>query len=100
MKSSAILWSGLLVVCAVAAPVVYSGSIYEVPGGVSIDKLVARGETRLLPRQLVDANVTANGFLDTGCKDIVLVYARGSTQDGNLVSIYVSRGQNIQLTSA
>ncbi|KAK6084414.1 cutinase precursor [Seiridium cupressi] len=80
----AILISGFLAACSIAVPVVYTGSIYEVPGGVSIDELVARGEPRLVPRQSSETEVTANEFLDTGCKDVVFVYARGSTQDGNL----------------
>lgn len=28
---------------------------------------------------------TANEFLDNGCNDVIFLYARGSTQDGNMV---------------
>jgi cutinase len=31
------------------------------------------------------AEMTANEFIDGGCKDVVMIYARGSTQSGNLV---------------
>ncbi|KAI1847570.1 hypothetical protein JX266_006422 [Neoarthrinium moseri] len=87
MKSAIILLPGLLAATASAIPIVASGSVYEVPEGVEIQELVARGA--VLPRQSnetdgSDVQVTANQFLDSGCKDVVLVYARGSTQDGNM----------------
>ena len=29
---------------------------------------------------------TANEFLEGGCRDVIFIYARGTTQDGNIVS--------------
>lgn len=88
MKFSTAALSAILATCTIALPVVYTGSGYDTPDGVSIAELVARGETQLLPRRSDDSDdveLTANEFLDGACKAVVLVYARGSTQDGNLV---------------
>lgn len=81
----------LLALGATASPIVATGTAGGTPDGVSIEELVARGATQLGPRKDSDANVTANEFLDSGCKDVVLLYARGSTQDGNIVRRFVSR---------
>jgi hypothetical protein len=72
-----------------ASPIV-AGSGYQTPEVIPIQELVSRGTTQLYPRASDDnANLTANGFLNStgssGCKDVMLVYARGSTQDGNMV---------------
>ncbi|ETS78165.1 hypothetical protein PFICI_10227 [Pestalotiopsis fici W106-1] len=87
MKLSTILSAGLLAVYASATPIVTTGTSYNIPDGVSIQEMVARGEDNLVRRQANDtgdSSFTANDFLDAGCKDVVLVYARGSTQDGNI----------------
>lgn len=33
------------------------------------------------------SGTTANEFLNGGCRDVVLVFARGTSQSGNIVSI-------------
>lgn len=32
------------------------------------------------------AGTTENEFLEGGCRDVIFIFARGSTQDGNIVS--------------
>lgn len=34
-----------------------------------------------------DVGLTANELVDGGCRDIILVYARGTNQDGNMVCL-------------
>lgn len=86
MKFSTVIVSSFLAAYASASPIVATGTSYNVPEGVSIQEMVARGEDTLVRRQSNESDVSANEFLDAGCKDVVMVYARGSTQDGNLVS--------------
>ncbi|KAI0476264.1 carbohydrate esterase family 5 protein [Xylariaceae sp. FL0804] len=38
----------------------------------------------LRSRASTPADETENEFLDGGCRDVILIYARGSTQDGNV----------------
>lgn len=84
MKFSTVIVSSFLAAYTSASPIVATGTSYNVPEGVSIQEMVARGEDTLVKRQSNESDVSANEFLDTGCKDVVMVYARGSTQDGNL----------------
>lgn len=91
MKFSTVIVSSFLAAYTSASPIVATGTSYNVPEGVSIQEMVARGEDTLVKRQSNESDVSANEFLDTGCKDVVMVYARGSTQDGNLVRSPSSR---------
>ena len=38
---------------------------------------------------ILAAGTTANEFLEGGCRDVIFIYARGTTQDGNIVSIFL-----------
>lgn len=38
---------------------------------------------------ILETNTTANEFLEGGCRDVIFIYARGTTQDGNIVSLHL-----------
>ncbi|EJT73692.1 cutinase [Gaeumannomyces tritici R3-111a-1] len=61
----------VLVACSLAAPVTIPKAEYGFPNFI-------------LPRQTV--GIEANEFKNGGCKDIVLLFARGSIQSGNMGS--------------
>ncbi|CAJ2503388.1 Uu.00g107820.m01.CDS01 [Anthostomella pinea] len=44
--------------------------------------IVSRQSGGLVPRQ--SGSTTANEFLDGGCRDLIFIFARGSTQAGNI----------------
>ena len=54
----------------------------------TIDKLKAGNSNGIQARQ--STGTTENEFLEGGCRNLILIYARGSTQEGNIVSAYLS----------
>ncbi|RYP16623.1 hypothetical protein DL765_005014 [Monosporascus sp. GIB2] len=68
MKASLSLLSGALVVS------VLGGPVPEDP----------RSDYRPAPLDPLQAGTTANEFLEGGCRDVVFIFARGTTQPGNI----------------
>lgn len=46
---------------------------------------------RQVPAVFRQESDTANEFLEGGCRDVIFIFARGTTQDGNIVSFYPIR---------
>lgn len=82
MKLSFSLLCGTLVALTAANPLVldYSETFIQKH---KENQLKSKAD-RILGRQ--SAGTTANEFLEGGCRDVIFIFARGSTQDGNIVS--------------
>ncbi|KAH9896211.1 carbohydrate esterase family 5 protein [Xylariomycetidae sp. FL2044] len=70
MKFSASLLSACLVACAAAGPMIID---------VSEDEVLANSQLTAAA-----AGTTANEFLQSGCKSVIFIYARGTNQAGNI----------------
>lgn len=86
MRLSLSLLFVTLVTSSVASPLVldYSES--------TIQKLKGRRSAAIKAstQKRQSAGTTANEFLEGECRDVIFIYARGSTQDGNIVSHFSS----------
>ncbi|KAI1486755.1 cutinase [Biscogniauxia mediterranea] len=73
-----IVFSVLPIILALAAAVPLTIDISE----DTINKLKTGHSNGIQARQ--STGTTANEFLEGGCRDLIFIYARGSTQDGNI----------------
>ncbi|KAI0376783.1 carbohydrate esterase family 5 protein [Hypomontagnella monticulosa] len=80
MKLSFSLLSAALVVSSAASPLVLDYS--ESTIAKLRERQIAGANAGIHARQ--SAGTTANEFLNGGCRDVIFIYARGSTQDGNI----------------
>ncbi|KAH9905179.1 carbohydrate esterase family 5 protein [Xylariomycetidae sp. FL2044] len=76
MRASFTLTTAVLATLASATPLTFDLSEAQ------INKLKAGQTNGISARQ--DDSTTANEFLEGGCRDLIFIYARGSTQDGNI----------------
>ncbi len=77
MKTSAII-ATLLAAVAVAAPVEH------------YDDVAPIADVEMVGRQAATVGATANEFTRYGCKMVIFIFARGSTEISNLVSKFAS----------
>jgi len=103
MKFSTTLASAAaLAITVTAGPVAKVNPIKNLPeNGVHLDKVevikdippegvhITELDT-LSTLSVLATGTTANDYLNGGCKDVILFYARGSTQAGNMVSLFSS----------
>ncbi|KAI1453225.1 carbohydrate esterase family 5 protein [Annulohypoxylon moriforme] len=80
MKLHLTLLSATLVVSAAANPLTLDYSENTV--AILKERQTTGAATSIRKRQ--STGTTANEFLDGGCRDVIFIFARGSTQDGNI----------------
>ncbi|KAI1077745.1 carbohydrate esterase family 5 protein [Whalleya microplaca] len=79
MKISPSLLSATLVVFTSAIPLTLD---YSEDAIAKLKAKAVGSSSGLQPRQ--STGTTANEFLEGGCRDVIFIFARGSTQDGNI----------------
>jgi cutinase len=85
MKSSLVLSTALLAGLGSAIPVTVSQEQSQ-SHSVSLADQMRAGRVSGETATLAATGVTANEFLEDGCRPLIFIWARGSTQDGNIGS--------------
>ncbi|KAI1343455.1 carbohydrate esterase family 5 protein [Xylariaceae sp. FL0016] len=78
MKSSALPLLSLAASLAAATPLTIDLS------ESAIDKIKSGSSSGIAASDVAAVTTTENEFLDGGCRDLIFIFARGSTQDGNV----------------